>query len=96
MPSADAFVLPESAPESAGRAIRRRGRVVAHHLLPALACSIREISRETRFRARFGRRRPAAAERQHQVNIGGQLPGMQRNRQPSASSAALCAVTTSR
>jgi hypothetical protein len=39
MPSEDAFVLPEFAPEGAGRTIGRCGRLVAHRLRPGLVQS---------------------------------------------------------
>jgi hypothetical protein len=41
----------------------------------------REIGRKARFRRRFGRHGPTAAEREHQADIGHQLAGMQRDRQ---------------
>jgi hypothetical protein len=41
----------------------------------------REIGRKARFRRRFGRCGPTAAEREHQADIGHQLAGVQRDRQ---------------
>ena len=41
----------------------------------------REIGRKARFRRRFGRCGPTAAEREHQADIGHQLTGVQRDRQ---------------
>jgi hypothetical protein len=40
----------------------------------------RETGRKARFRGRFGRHGPTAAEREHQADIGHQLAGMQRDR----------------
>ena len=63
MPSADPFVFPELAPESAGGAIGGSGRLVSHSPLPRPGGLTARDTAQSRAGpgARLGRRRPAAA-----------------------------------